>query len=74
MPPFLAASPSGSRLEIRLGRPEVRNLELFCKKLEAAGAKLDTPYTQRPDLGIALAFLTDPWGVRIELTEGLNKL
>jgi catechol 2,3-dioxygenase-like lactoylglutathione lyase family enzyme len=53
---------------------EVRNLEVFCNKLEAAGVKLDTPYTQRPDLGIALAFVTDPWGVRIELTEGLNKL
>ena len=26
------------------------------------------------NLGIALAFLTDPWGTYIELTEGLDKL
>ena len=53
---------------------EVKNLEAFCKKLEASGVKLDRPYTKRPELGIALAFLTDPWGTNIELTEGLNKL
>ena len=53
---------------------EVRNLEAFCKKLEAMGVKFDRPYTKRPELGIALAFITDPWGTYIELTEGLNKL
>jgi hypothetical protein len=53
---------------------EVRGLEAFCKKLEGNGVKLDTPYTKSPDLGIALAFLTDPWGTRIELTEGLKGL
>jgi catechol 2,3-dioxygenase-like lactoylglutathione lyase family enzyme len=53
---------------------EVRNLEAFCKKLEAAGIKFDLPYTKRPDLGIAIAFITDPWGTYIELTEGLDKL
>jgi catechol 2,3-dioxygenase-like lactoylglutathione lyase family enzyme len=53
---------------------EVSNLEAFCKKLEAAGIKFDMPYTKRPDLGIAIAFITDPWGTYIELTEGLDKL
>jgi len=53
---------------------EVRNLEAFCRKLEASGVKFDRPYTKRPELGIALAFLTDPWGTYIELTEGLDKL
>ena len=53
---------------------DVRNLEAFCKKLEAAGIKLDMPYTKRPDLGIAIAFITDPWGTYIELTEGLDKI
>src|SRR5688572_22205028 len=53
---------------------EVKNLEAFCKKLEAAGIKFDMPYTKRPDLGIAIAFITDPWGTYIELTEGLDKL
>ncbi len=50
---------------------EVKNLEAFCKQLEAGGLKLDRPYTPVPALGIAVAFLTDPWGTYIELTEGL---
>jgi hypothetical protein len=29
------------------------------------------PYRKVPNLGIAIAFLTDPQGVYIELTEGL---
>jgi catechol 2,3-dioxygenase-like lactoylglutathione lyase family enzyme len=53
---------------------EVRNLEEFCKKLEAQGIKLDRPYTPVPALGIAIAFITDPWGTYIELTEGLSKV
>jgi catechol 2,3-dioxygenase-like lactoylglutathione lyase family enzyme len=53
---------------------EVRDLEAFCKKLEAAGVKFDTPYRKMPQIGLSLAFLTDPWGTRIELTEGLGKL
>jgi hypothetical protein len=35
---------------------------------------LDMPFTNRPDLGISLAFITDPWGTYIELNEGLNRL
>jgi len=50
---------------------EVKDLEAFCRKLEAAGVKLDRPYTKAPQLNIAIAFLTDPWGTNIELTEGL---
>ncbi len=53
---------------------EIKDLQAFCKKAEAAGIKLDMPYTQRPELGIALAFITDPWGTYIELNEGLSKL
>jgi catechol 2,3-dioxygenase-like lactoylglutathione lyase family enzyme len=53
---------------------EVKNLEAFCKKLEADGIKLAVPYRQVPALGIAIAFLTDPWGTYIELTEGLDKV
>jgi catechol 2,3-dioxygenase-like lactoylglutathione lyase family enzyme len=49
----------------------VKNLDAFCKKLEANGVKLDTPYTKRPELGLSLAFITDPWGTRIELNEPL---
>ena len=50
---------------------EVRNLEAFCKKLEASGIKLDRPYTKLPNSTTAIAFLTDPWGTYIELTENL---
>jgi catechol 2,3-dioxygenase-like lactoylglutathione lyase family enzyme len=53
---------------------EVKGLEEFCKKLEAQGIKLDRAYTPVPALGIAIAFITDPWGTYIELTEGLNKV
>jgi hypothetical protein len=52
---------------------EIANLEAFCKKLAASGVKLDVPYTKQPT-GIASAFLTDPWGTYIELTEGLSRL
>lgn len=53
---------------------EVKGLEAFCKKLEADGVKFDTPYRYVPAIGLGIAFLTDPFGVRVELTEGLNKL
>jgi catechol 2,3-dioxygenase-like lactoylglutathione lyase family enzyme len=50
---------------------EVKNLEEFCKKLEAAGQKFDRPYGRLPNSMTAIAFLTDPWGTYIELTENL---
>lgn len=50
---------------------EINNLEAFTKKLEAQGIKLDRPYTKVPQLGIAIAFIKDPWGTNIEMTEGL---
>jgi catechol 2,3-dioxygenase-like lactoylglutathione lyase family enzyme len=53
---------------------EVQDLEAFTKKLEAAGVKFDVSYRKIPALGLSLAFLTDPWGTYIELTEGLDKL
>ena len=53
---------------------EVRNLEAFCKKLEASGVKFDQPYSKSRHRGYASATLTDPWGTYIELTEGLSGL
>jgi catechol 2,3-dioxygenase-like lactoylglutathione lyase family enzyme len=50
---------------------EVKQLQEFCKQLEASGITLDRPYTKVPALNVAVAFLTDPWGTYIELTEGL---
>jgi catechol 2,3-dioxygenase-like lactoylglutathione lyase family enzyme len=46
---------------------EVKDLEDFSKSLEANGVKLDSPYRRSPQLGVA--FLTDPWGTRLELVE-----
>jgi catechol 2,3-dioxygenase-like lactoylglutathione lyase family enzyme len=48
---------------------EIKNLKAFCKRLQANGVKIDTPYKRLPP-GFATAFLTDPWGTSIELTEG----
>lgn len=53
---------------------EIKNLEQFCQKAEANGIKFDVPFTKRPELGITQAFVTDPWGNYIELTEGLGHL
>jgi catechol 2,3-dioxygenase-like lactoylglutathione lyase family enzyme len=53
---------------------DVKNLEAFCKKLEAAGIKLDRPYTKNEQTGTALAFIYDPWGTYIELNERPNPL
>lgn len=60
------------------GRPldhigfEIEDLEAFCAALAARGIELDTPYSVLPS-GLAFAVLTDPWGTRIELTEGLRR-
>ena len=55
---------------------EVKNLEAFCTELEAKGVKLVRPYTKRDPAmnNIATAMIVDPWGVSIELTEGLDKV
>jgi catechol 2,3-dioxygenase-like lactoylglutathione lyase family enzyme len=51
---------------------EVKGLEAFCKQLEAQGIKFDRPYSFIPQIGFAIAFLTDPFGTYIELTEGMD--
>jgi catechol 2,3-dioxygenase-like lactoylglutathione lyase family enzyme len=50
---------------------EVKNLDAFAKKLEAQGIKLDEPIRLASNGTTKIAFLTDPWGTYIELTEGL---
>ena len=52
---------------------EVRDLEAFCRRLVADGVTFDAPYV-KDAAGIGRAVLTDPWGTRIELTEGLRRL
>jgi len=53
---------------------EVKGLEAFLKSLEAQGVKVTTPYRSVPALNLAIAFINDPWGTSIELTEGLDKV
>jgi catechol 2,3-dioxygenase-like lactoylglutathione lyase family enzyme len=72
-PSATAQAPTKGRALDHIGF-EVQDLEAFTKKLEAAGVKFDVTYRKIPALGLSLAFLTDPWGTYIELTEGLNKL
>jgi catechol 2,3-dioxygenase-like lactoylglutathione lyase family enzyme len=50
---------------------EVNNLEAFVASLEAKGIKIEAPIRQVPNTKLKIAFLTDPWGTYIELTEGL---
>jgi len=53
---------------------EVKNLEAFTKKLEAEGIPLTVTYRKVDALGISIAFIKDPWGTNIELTEGLARI
>jgi len=53
---------------------EVRNLQEFLAKLEAQGIKPSVTYRRVDALGINIAFIVDPWGTNIELTEGLDRL
>ena len=65
------ASPTKGRSLDHIGF-EVRNLEAFCKKLQADGVTFDMAYREMPQLGgLKIAFILDPIGTRIELTEGL---
>jgi catechol 2,3-dioxygenase-like lactoylglutathione lyase family enzyme len=50
---------------------EFTDLDAFVRQLEAKGITLDVPLREVPNLGLKIAFLTDPSGVYVELTEGL---
>ncbi len=50
---------------------DVTSLEELVKALEARGIKIDAPIRQVPNTKVKVAFLSDPWGTYIELTEGL---
>ena len=50
---------------------EVKDLDAFAKKLEALGIRFDVAPRSIPDSKTRVAFLTDPWGTYIEVTENL---
>jgi catechol 2,3-dioxygenase-like lactoylglutathione lyase family enzyme len=52
---------------------EVKNIDAFVAKLQAAGIRTDAPVRNSANAsGLRIAFVTDPWGTEIEITEGLN--
>jgi catechol 2,3-dioxygenase-like lactoylglutathione lyase family enzyme len=69
----IAGVPTKGRLMDSIGF-EVPNLEAFVAKLKTNGVTFDVPFGRDPDLGMPSATLTDPWGTRIRLTEGLSKV
>jgi catechol 2,3-dioxygenase-like lactoylglutathione lyase family enzyme len=65
-------APSKGRVLDHIGF-EVKDLKAFTERLAADGIKLDVPYTDASArMGLKIAFITDPSGTYIELTEGLN--
>jgi catechol 2,3-dioxygenase-like lactoylglutathione lyase family enzyme len=51
---------------------EVKNLDAFLGKLKSQGIKIDEGPRPSPNSkSLRVAYITDPWGTRIELTEGL---
>lgn len=65
-------APSKGRVLDHIGF-EVKDLKAFTERLAADGQKLDVPYTDASArMGLKIAFITDPNGTYIELTEGLN--
>jgi catechol 2,3-dioxygenase-like lactoylglutathione lyase family enzyme len=52
---------------------EVKNIDAFVTKLQAAGIKTDAPVRNSANAsGLRIAYITDPWGTEIEITEGLS--
>jgi predicted enzyme related to lactoylglutathione lyase len=50
---------------------EVKDLPSLMKRLKDAGVTVNAEPRAVPALGTTIAFITDPWGTYIELTEGL---
>jgi len=74
----LAISQGETKLEPTLGRSldhigfEVKNLPEFLTRMQAEGVTITQPLTQSNFITtMRVAFITDPWGTRMEITEGL---
>jgi catechol 2,3-dioxygenase-like lactoylglutathione lyase family enzyme len=63
-----AQAPTKGRVLDHIGF-DVTDLKAFIAKIEAAGVKLDRPYAKNEQSGVALAFITDPFGTYIEINE-----
>jgi len=50
---------------------EVKNIDAFVAKLQAASIKTDGPVRNSANAsGLRIVYVTDPWGTEIEITEG----
>jgi catechol 2,3-dioxygenase-like lactoylglutathione lyase family enzyme len=62
-----AQAPTKGRVLDHIGF-DVKDLQAFVKKIQAEGIKLDEPVRTQAT-GVALTYITDPWGTRIELVQ-----
>jgi catechol 2,3-dioxygenase-like lactoylglutathione lyase family enzyme len=62
-----AQAPTKGRVLDHIGF-DVKDLKGFIKTLEARSIKLDRPYSVN-EIGVGIAFITDPWGTYIEINE-----
>lgn len=74
----LAMSQGDTKLEPTAGRSldhigfEVKDLPAFLKRMEAEGVNITQPLTASNFVTtMRVAFITDPWGTKMEITEGL---
>jgi catechol 2,3-dioxygenase-like lactoylglutathione lyase family enzyme len=51
---------------------DVANLDEVCQRLEAAGIKLSSPERNIPPTDLKIAFVVDPWGTNIEITQHMT--
>ena len=68
-----AVAPTQGRALDHIGF-EVDDLQAFLQRIEAQGITPTVSYRRVDALDIAIAFIVDPWGTNIELTEGLDKI
>ncbi len=63
-----AQAPTKGRVLDHIGF-DVKDVLGYIKKFEAEGIKLDEPYRKNEATGVALTYIVDPWGTRIELVQ-----
>ena len=63
-----AQAPTKGRVLDHIGF-DVKDLQAFIRKIEAEGIKLDEPYRKNETTGVAITYITDPWGTRVELVQ-----
>ena len=71
-------SPAETKLDATAGRSldhigfEVKDLPEFLKKMEAAGVTITQGLTASAFVSkMRVAFIADPWGTKMEITEGI---